>query len=130
MSAFIQVISVALVTVAAVLALKKGAPELAAVLSIFSIFLLAFYALSFLRPVLDILEQLEELSGINSTVIAPVLKTAIIGILTSLCSGICEDNGENGLSKVVELCGAVMALYLSIPLISAVLDLLNALLGG
>ena len=61
---------------------------------------------------------------------APVFKTALIGVLTNVGASICADSGENGIAKVVELCGTIMALYLSTPLISAVLDLLDSLLGG
>ena len=42
----------------------------------------------------------------------------------------CGDCGEGGVAKMVELCGTVMALYLSAPLVTAVLELLDGLLGG
>jgi stage III sporulation protein AD len=74
--------------------------------------------------------QLEELTGINTAVMSPVFKTAMIGILTNVAAGICADNGESGIARMVEICGTIMALYLSIPLISAVLELLDSLLGG
>ena len=45
------------------------------------------------------LERLEELSGVNTAILAPVIKTAVIGILTHICAGVCSDSGENGIAK-------------------------------
>ena len=130
MEYFFQVLVIALVTVIAMLVLKKRVGELALVLAVLSISVLSYFAITMLQPVLDMVSQLEELTGINTAVMAPVFKTALIGILTNVAAGICSDSGENGIARMVEICGTVMALYLSIPLISAVLELLDALLGG
>lgn len=130
MDRFYQVLAIALTTVTAILVVRKRTGEFALVLALLGISTLCFFAMTTLRPVLDMLERLESLSGVNSAVLAPVFKTALIGILTHICAGICADSGENGIARMVELCGSVMALYLSTPLISAVLDLLDSLLGG
>ena len=130
MDSFFQVLVIALVTVIAILVLRKRVEELALVMTVLCISVLSFFAVTMLQPVLDTVSRLEELSGINTAVMAPVFKTALIGILTNVGAGICSDSGEGGIAKMVELCGTVMALYLSTPLISAVLELLDSLLGG
>ena len=130
MDSFFQVLVIALVTVIAILVLRKRVEELALVMTVLCIAVLSFFAVTMLQPVLDTVSRLEELSGINTAVMAPVFKTALIGILTNVGAGICADSGEGGIAKMVELCGTVMALYLSTPLISAVLELLDSLLGG
>ena len=117
-------------TVIAMLVLKKRVGELALVLAVLSICILSYFAMTMFQPVLDMVSQLEELTGLNTAVMAPVFKTVLIGILTNVAAGICSDSGENGIARMVEICGTVMALYLSIPLISAVLELLDSLLGG
>lgn len=130
MEPFFQVLVIALVTVIAMLVLKKRVGELALVLAVLSICILSYFAMTMFQPVLDMVSQLEELTGLNTAVMAPVFKTVLIGILTNVAAGICSDSGENGIARMVEICGTVMALYLSIPLISAVLELLDSLLGG
>ena len=130
MERFYQVLAIALVTVTAILILRKRTGEFALVLTLLCISILCYFAVTMLRPVLDLIEQLEDLSGVNTAVLTPVLKTAMIGILTNIGAGVCADSGENGIAKMVELCGTAAALYLATPLISAVLDLLNSLLGG
>ena len=130
MEQFLKILALALVTVLAILLLRKRTTEFALVLSLVCISALCFYAATTLQPVMDMLERLETLSGVHGAVLAPVVKTALIGILTHICAGICSDAGESGISRMVELCGTAMALYLSTPLITAVLDLLDTLLGG
>ncbi len=84
----------------------------------------------FLSPIWSVLEQLRKLSGLDSGITAPLLKVAGIGLLTQAASGVCSDAGEGGLAKAVEVSGAVLGLYASLPLLSAVLVLLEKFLGG
>lgn len=130
MSTFYQVLAIAMVAVISILVLRKYAGEFALVLALACVCALCLFAMTMIRPVMDMLERLEKMSGVNTAIMAPVFKTAIIGVLTNVGASICTDSGENGIAKMVELCGTIMALYLSTPLISAVLDLLNSLLGG
>ncbi|MCI8525817.1 MAG: stage III sporulation protein AD [Oscillospiraceae bacterium] len=130
MQGFFQVLALAVVAVTAILVLKKHVGEFALVLAVLCAAILCTFAVTTLQPVLEMLERLEALSGVNTAILSPVLKTAMIGILTSVSAGVCADSGESGIAKMVELCGTAMALYLSTPLISAVLDLLDTLLGG
>ncbi len=130
MDGFIQIIVLALASMAAAAALKKRAGEYALLVVAACAGALGIFAAVRLKPVLALLRRLEELSGADSELLAPAFKTALIGVLTSVASGVCGDCGENSVAKLVELCGAVMALYLSTPLITAVLELLDGLLGG
>ena len=130
MEQFFQVLAVALITVTAILFLRKRAGEFTLILALLCISVLCYFAVSMLQPVLELLDRLEELSGVNTAVLSPVMKTAMIGILTNIGAGVCADSGENGIAKMVEFCGTAAALYLSVPLISAVLEMLDNLLGG
>ncbi len=130
MDSFIQILVLALTGMAAVTALKKRSGEFALIIGAVCVGALGVFAVTRLEPVLELLERLEGLAGVDSEILSPALKTALIGILTNVAAGVCGDCGEAGVAKMVELCGTVMALYLSTPLISAVLELLDELLGG
>ena len=62
--------------------------------------------------------------------LSPLLKCVGVALLSQLASAICLDAGQGALAKTVELGGAVLALTLSLPLISAVLSLLEQLSSG
>lgn len=130
MDEFIQIIVLSLTAIAAVCALKKRAGEFSLLITAVSIGALGIFAVTRLEPVLELLRRLENMTGVNSAVLAPAFKAALVGILTNVAAGVCSDCGEGGIAKMVELCGTVMALYLSAPLVTAVLELLDGLLGG
>ncbi len=129
MDDFLRVLVLALAAMTAILALRSRLGEFVPVLAALACAALLTFAVSRLRPVLDLLERLETMTGVGSTILAPVFKTALIGILTSIAAGVCADSGEKSIASMVELCGTVMALYLSAPLVTAVLELLADLLG-
>ena len=69
-------------------------------------------------------------SLIAAALLAPVLKTVGVGLLTQIAGAFCRDAGEQALCKVVELCGTFLAVYVALPLANAVLELLQTLMGG
>lgn len=130
MDGFIQIIVLALTAMTAVCVLKKRAGEFSLLLSAVCIGALGIFALTRLEPVLELLERLEKLTGVDRAILTPALKAALVGILTNIAASVCGDCGEGGVAKMVELCGTIMSLYLSAPLVTAVLELLDGLLGG
>ena len=69
-------------------------------------------------------------TGLDKALMTPMLKTIGIGILTQLSATICADAGENAIAKLVEICGGVLALYVALPLLEAVLDMVEQMSGG
>lgn len=92
--------------------------------------MIAFAALQLMQPVITFLQTLRQTANLNDDLMLPLLKTVGIGLLTQVTAAICQDAGQAAVAKMVELCGSVAALYLSLPLLTAVLDLLNQLTGG
>ena len=89
--------------------------------------MIAWIAIRFIRPVLDVYGRLKELAGIDDEVTSPLIKTVGIGILTQITVSICEDAGDKSICKVVEFAGGIMAVYVGLPLLSAVITLLEEL---
>jgi len=87
-------------------------------------------AVRFLEPTLKVAEQLREMSGLSPAVTAPAVKIAGIGVLGQCTVGVCEDAGEKALAKTAEILTSACCVYLSLPLLQAVMDLLEHLLGG
>ena len=59
-----------------------------------------------------------------------LVKICGIAVIAEFASDICRDAGEGALAGAVELGGALAILYVSLPLFSAVLDLLETLMEG
>ena len=110
--------------------LKKNNRELALLLSLAACVLIALLLLSLAQPILEFLSKLRGLSGLEDGTMTPLLKTLGVGILTQICATICADAGENALAGLIEVCGSILALYVSLPLLEAVIEMVETMSGG
>lgn len=110
--------------------LKKQAGESAMLLSIAACVLIAILLLEIVEPILDFVQELRGLTGLDSALMTPVLKAVGIGFLTQIASNICTDAGQGAIAKLVELSGSILALYVSLPLFRAVIQMIQTMGGG
>ena len=75
-----------------------------------------------------LMDELGEAAGLSPAVLAPVLKTVGIAILTHISAEVCRDAKESGIAAFVETAGAAVALCVALPLLRAVLDTVTGLL--
>ena len=125
-----QIVGLALVCSCICLVLRSQNGTLAMLLSLCGCVLLYIAALGLFSPVLKIMDDLRVLSGLSDSVTAPMLKATGIGVVAQTAASVCDDAGEKALGKAVEVCCSVMTLYVTIPLLSAVIALLKDILGG
>ena len=71
-----------------------------------------------------------EMSGLSGALLAPVMKCAAIGVVCRLAADECRDAGSGALGSAVELAGAIAALWTALPLLTALLDTVESILGG
>lgn len=128
MSLFFQTCGLILLAVILILMLQ-GSREMGTALSVAACAMAAMIAMSYLSPVLDFLESLESLGNLDGNLIEILLKAAGIGILTEIAALVCSDAGNASLGKAVQLLGTAAILWLSIPLFSALTELLQSILG-
>lgn len=81
-----------------------------------------------LGPVMSFAQELQKLTGLSSAVTAPLMKTVGIGIVAQTASSVCSDAGEASIAKAVELCGSALAMYAALPLMQAVVELMEELI--
>lgn len=110
------------------LALRKGAPELAAALTLAAGITLLGEAMESLFGIREAVDGLARTAGLSPEVWKPVWKTVGIGIVAKLSSAVCKDAGEGGVAAFLETAGAALALFTALPLIETVFDTLGGLL--
>ncbi|MBO4211782.1 MAG: stage III sporulation protein AD [Oscillospiraceae bacterium] len=120
--------AMAVISCLLILTVKKQAPELGLILSLCACALGAGFLLETLRPVLLLAGSLAEKAGLEPELRAPLWKCLGLGLLTELSAGLCADAGESALAKLVELGGGILCLAVSLPLLQAVLALIEGLL--
>ena len=110
------------------LVVRQNAREVGLVLSLAAGALILLQALGAIEAIRTLIEDLGERAGLSPAVLDPVLKTVGIAVLTRLSAEVCRDAKESGIAAFVETAGAVMALYVALPLIRAVLETIAELL--
>ena len=107
---------------------RRHNAEIALCLTIAGCAALLAAALGLAGGVGEVLARARELSGLGSALPAPVMKCAAIGIVCRIGADACRDAGSATLGSALELAGAIAALWTALPLLSALLDTVDALL--
>lgn len=129
MTLFLQVCGAVLLAVILVLTLKSHSKEIGSILAIAVCCMAALAAMQYLRPVIDFLKTLESLGGLDREMVSTILKVTGIGIVTEIANLVCKDAGNESMGKSLQLLGTAVILYLSMPLFSALIELLQKILG-
>ncbi len=129
MDIFLKAIAGALVTVVFCLLLSKKDKDLAFLLSCAVCGMIAAAALSFLAPVIGFLRQLQDLGQLDEQMYTILLKGTGIGLLAQIAGLICTDAGNAALGKGIQLFATSVILWMSIPMLQALLDILQNVLG-
>lgn len=129
MDMFLRGCSAVLIAVILILTTGKDRKEFATALSIGVCAMTALMATEYLRPVLDFIRQLKELGNLDSDMVKVLLKAVGIGMLCEIAVLICDDAGNGSLGKTLQYLGTAVILWLSLPLFTMLLELLQRILG-
>jgi len=108
--------------------LKKSVRELGLVLSIAAGAVILLQVVGTLEHVRTFMDALADAAGISQAVISPVFKTVGIAVVTRVAAELCRDAEERGLAAFIETAGAVTALWVALPLMKTVLNMITGLL--
>ena len=128
MEDILKVAAVAIVAAICAVVVKKNVQELGMVLALAAGVLILTFALGAIGSVRDVLDTLAETAGLEPAVLAPVIKTVGIAIITRGTAEVCRDAKESGIAAFVETAGAAAALFVALPLVQAVLNTVTGLL--
>lgn len=129
MTAFWQGAVAVLLTVILVLALGKHGKEVGLLLTLAVCCMVCVLALSYLQPVVDFIHQLQSIGQLDGGILEILLKAVGIGLIGEIASLICADAGNAALGKALQLLSAAVILWLSIPLLTQLMELLQQILG-
>ena len=129
MGIFLQIISGALIAVILSLTVGKQGKELAILLGIAVCCMVLVAAVNYLEPVMDLISTLQTVGNLDSQWMSIMLKAAGVGLISELASLICTDSGNAALGKAIHILACAVILWLSIPLMNALISLIQKLLG-
>ncbi len=124
----LKVATIGVVTAFCAVVVKKNVQEIGIVLTLAAGVLILTVAFTSMTSVRDLIDRLGELAGLSPTVISPVLKTVGVALVTKISAEVCRDAKEGGIATFVEIAGVATALFVTLPLMEAVLEMVIGLL--
>ena len=128
MSEVFKVLGVGIVTAIAVLLLRGTKPELAFAVTLTGVVIISFFIIASLKNVLSIFRGIVEVTGIENGLIKLLLKIVGIGYLTEFGAGLLTDFGSPTIADKVLLCGKLVVVLLSLPIMQSLLRLIGEFL--
>ena len=108
--------------------MPKNAKEFQIVLTLGVCALVIAAIYSFLAPVLDMIDSLSLEGKIDGDMIRILLKATGVGLLTEYVALVCQDAGNGALGKILQVLSTVVILWLSLPLITGLMELISNIL--
>lgn len=120
----------ALITAMLAIILQKQGKEYALALVVAVCGMGACLAFTYIKPVISFLNELQELGNLDSEILKILLKAVGVGLLGEISGSICADSGNASLGKMLQLLSAAVILWLSLPILQQVMDLIGEVLKG
>ena len=129
METFVKAAAAVLIAVVLVTVLSKNSKDMATVLGICVCTIVLLVAVPLLSSVVQFVQRRQVLGGLDNTMVTILLKAVGVGLISEVAVLICSDSGNQGMGKALEYLAGGVILYLSIPLFTELLELMQTILG-
>ena len=125
-----KAVACALVSVVLGMVVKSRNKEISLLLTIAACSVILIAVLNYLKPSIDFLQKLGEMGNLDTDMTRILLKSTGIALLSEISALICSDAGNSTLGKVLQLLAAVAILWLALPMMNQMMDLLDNIIGS
>lgn len=129
MTALMQAIAGVMVAVILITVLRKQSQEIALLLSLAMCAMVLLIAGGYLKNAIALIENLKTVAGLDDDLLSPALKAVGIALLSQFAGLICADSGNSAMGRCVELLGCAAILWLAMPLMNMLLELVMKITG-
>lgn len=129
MDLFLKVTAGVLLSVILFLILNPHCKELGMLITLAVCCMVAIAAGQFIEPVVGFMDTLQQVGDLDNTYLSILLKVVAIGFLSEIAALVCTDAGNATLGKTLQMLAACVILWLSIPLLNSLLELIQGILG-
>lgn len=130
MKVYLQCVGAVLIGLIVILALGSKGKEFSVLLAAGICAMGCIVLVGYLEPVIEFVRQLEQAGGLDAPVVKILLKAVGVGLVSEVGALLCTDSGNGSLGKLLQLLGSAVVLWLSLPLFTMLLELIQELLGG
>ena len=129
MELFLQSCGLVLLAVILMLSIGSGSKDISIAVSIGVCVLILTAAMAYIKPVLQFVDTLTQVGGLNRNLVQILMKAAGICIIGEFASLVCSDAGNSSMAKGIQFLATAVILWLSLPLFSMLLELLQKMMG-
>jgi len=123
MENIVKIIGIGLIGAFISIILKQYKSEFALPVTLITGIIIFFMVSDKLAGIVNLISNISNKTGINGEFLGLLLKITGIAILMEFAINICKDSNENAISTKIEFGGKIIMISLSIPIISALLEL-------
>lgn len=128
MDIFFKASAGVLVTTVLCLALSKQTKDLSVLLVISVCCMVVTAAITYLEPVVNFFGTLQTMGNLDSDMMRILFKAVGIGFLAEITALICTDAGNAALGKALKLLASAVILWISLPLFTGLIELVEDIL--
>jgi len=128
MDGYVKAAAGVLIALVLYLSLEKQSKDIAVIVGIVACVMVASISLYYIEPLISFFSKLQSMSGFDPESMEILLRCLGIGILTEIITFICADAGNAALGKTLQLAAGVVILWLSLPLLTKLIELVEEIL--
>ena len=125
METVVKVVGLCLAAAVVAVLLRKDSPALGLRLAVGAVLLGGALLLDAAQDLAALGDELVALTGLSPTLFLPLLKVTAIALIVRIGAALCVDAGQSALGRVMDAAGAFCALGCALPLVRAVIDLIQ-----
>ena len=124
MGDIIKIIGIGMIAVIVIIILKQYRPEFAIYISIIAGIIILIMSIQKMEGIITLIQSISKKAGVNGEFLTILLKITGIAIISEFAISICKDSGESAMASKVEMGSKVIIIWMSIPIISSLLELM------
>ena len=130
MTEYIKIVSGVLLAVMLAICLGKQGKDWSMLITVAVCCMVMAAVASFLEPVLSFLRKLQASTNLDPQVLEILFKAVGMGLVGEFAGRICQDSGYASMGKGIQLVTTGAVLWLALPLLESLLELVGSVLEG
>lgn len=123
-----KIVAIAIGGVIMAAVVKNFKPELSIYVVLATVIVIFLMALDKLTTVFQFLSSVYDEMTYGKNFFPIIVKVLVVAYLADFTAQLCKDAGEGAIGNKVELAGKIVIFYLAMPILLAILDLINSVL--
>ena len=130
MDLYVKAIACALIGVVLCLSLYGKGKDISLLLTMLICVMVVGVGFSYLSSVFSFFGTLQQMIGLDNDLLNILLKAVGVAIMGEVAVLVCKDAGQGSLGKAVQILTSAVILWISLPLYTQILTLIEELLTG